>query len=222
MPIKWSMDDVRYDAGNLNDNAVPIFRYAEVLLNFAEAKAELGTLTDAEWALTIGALRKRAGITGGLVTKPTKVDTYLRNTYFPGISDPVILEVRRERGIELCLEGFRFYDVVRWRRGELMTMVWNGMYVPRLDVPMDLNEDGVLDVAFYKVLPATRPSGVTYINVAPTIGTAVNAQRLSKDNFGEVTWQANISRSWTDKNYYYPIPQVDINTNPNLKQNPGW
>jgi hypothetical protein len=93
MPIKWSMDDTRYDAGSLNDNAVPIFRYAEVLLNFAEAKAELGTLTDAEWAQTIGALRKRAGITGGLTAKPTKVDTYLRNTYFPGISDPVVLEV---------------------------------------------------------------------------------------------------------------------------------
>ncbi|MFN7279722.1 MAG: RagB/SusD family nutrient uptake outer membrane protein [bacterium] len=222
MPIKWSMDDTRYDAGSLNDNAVPIFRYAEVLLNFAEAKAELGTLTDAEWAQTIGALRRRAGITGGLAAKPTKVDTYLRNTYFPGISDPVVLEVRRERGIELCLEGFRFYDIVRWRRGELMTMVWNGMYVPRLDTPMDLNEDGVLDVAFYKVLPANRPAGVTYINVSPTIGTAINAQRLSRDNFGEVTWQANITRTWSDKLYYYPIPQVDINTNPNLKQNAGW
>jgi hypothetical protein len=222
MPIKWSMDDVKYDAGNLNDNAVPIFRYAEVLLNYAEAKAELGTLTDQDWAATIGALRKRAGITGGLTAKPTTVDTYLQTTYFPGISDPSILEVRRERGIELCLEGFRFYDLIRWKRGDLMTKAWNGMYVPELDTPMDLNEDGVLDVAFYKVLPANRPAGVLYVNVAPTISGSVNAQRLTDDTFGEITWQANIVKTWTDKNYYYPIPQVHINVNNALVQNPGW
>ena len=102
-PIKWSLDDSYYDGGTLNINSVCIFRYAEVLLNYAEAKAELGTLTDADWALTIGKLRTRAGITGGLTTKPTVVDPYLVSKYFPDISDPVILEIRRERGIELML-----------------------------------------------------------------------------------------------------------------------
>ena len=102
MPIKWSLDDTYYDTRDLNNNAVSIFRYAEVLLNYAEAQAELGVLTDADWAKTIGALRKRAGITGGLLTKPVIVDTYLQTKYFPAISDPVILEIRRERGIELC------------------------------------------------------------------------------------------------------------------------
>src|SRR5690606_31671547 len=114
------------DTRDLNDNAVSIFRYAEVLLNYAEAKAELGTLTDADWELTIGTLRSRAGITGGLTTKPVEVDSYLQSTYFPDVSDPVILEIRRERGIELAMEGFRFYDIVRWKRGELMEMEWNG------------------------------------------------------------------------------------------------
>ena len=222
MPIKWSLDDTYYDTRDLNNNAVSIFRYAEVLLNYAEAKAEMGTLTDAEWAQTIGALRKRAGITGGLTAKPTAVDPYLQSKYFPGISDPVILEVRRERGIELTMEGFRFYDIVRWRRGELMEMTWNGIYVPALDVPMDLNEDGVLDVAFYKVLPANRPSGVTYINVSPTISGVPNSQRLANDNFGEVTWLANIPRKWEEKNYFYPIPEPDRVANPALGQNPGW
>lgn len=224
MPIKWSLDDVKYDVGELNDNAVSIFRYGEVLLNYAEAKAELGTLTDAEWASTIGVLRRRAGITGGLLLKPTVIDPYLQSTYFPGISDATILEIRRERGIELCLEGFRFYDVVRWKRGDLMTMVWNGMYVPALDVPMDLNEDGIMDVAFGKstTRPASVPANVIYINVAATVGGVVNGQRLSNDNFGELTWLSNITKTWEEKNYYYPIPQVDILTNPNLKQNPGW
>ncbi|MCH5719786.1 RagB/SusD family nutrient uptake outer membrane protein [Niabella hibiscisoli] len=125
-----------------------MFRYAEVLLNYAEAKAELGTLTDADWALTVGALRSRAGITGGLTTKPTVADPYLVANYFPGITDPSILEVRRERGIELSLEGLRFADLLRWKRGELMQQEWNGFYVPALNTPMDLNEDGILDVAF--------------------------------------------------------------------------
>jgi hypothetical protein len=223
MPIKWTLDDMYYDTRDLNINSVTIFRYAEVLLAYAEAKAELGTLTDADWALTIGALRKRAGITGGLNAKPTVVDTYLQSKYFPGISDPSLLEVRRERGIELCLEGFRFDDIVRWKRGELMTMEWNGMYVPALNTPMDLNEDGVLDVAFYKTtLPANRPAGVTYVDVSPLVGGKPNSQQLSGDTSGELTWLNNIPRKWADRNYYYPIPAGDIITNPKLGQNPGW
>jgi len=222
MPIKWSLDDTYYDTRDLNNNAVSIFRYAEVLLNYAEAQAELGVLTDADWAKTIGALRKRAGITGGLTTKPVTIDPYLQSKYFPGISDPVILEVRRERGIELTLEGFRFYDLIRWKRGELMTMIWNGIWVPALDVPLDLNEDGVLDVAFYKVLPPNRPPGVTYINVSATINGVPNSQRLSNDTFGEVIWLTTITRTWAERNYYYPIPEPDRTANPNLVQNPGW
>ncbi len=221
MPIKWSLDDAYYDTRDLNINSISIFRYAEVLLNYAEAKAELGTLTNEDWTATVGALRKRAGITGGLTAKPTVVDTYLQSKYFPQITDPVVLEVRRERGIELCLEGFRFDDIVRWKRGELMTMEWNGMYVPELDKPMDLNEDGILDVAFYKVLPA-KVTGVTYIEVSPLIAGKPNSQLLKDGNSGELTWLNNIPRKWEERNYYYPIPQADIITNPKLKQNPGW
>lgn len=222
MPIKWTLDDMYYDTRDLNINSVTIFRYAEVLLAYAEAKAELGTLTDADWALSIGALRKRAGITGGLTSKPTVVDNYLKTNYFPEISDPVLLEVRRERGIELCLEGFRFDDIVRWRKGELMKMEWNGMYVPSLNTPLDLNEDGVLDVAFYKTTSPTKVSGVTYVEITPTIAGKPNSQLISGDTSGELTWLNNVPRVWLDKHYYYPIPTGDIITNPNLKQNPGW
>jgi len=223
-PIKWTVDNVALDQGNLNTNAVSIFRYGEVLLNYAEAKAEMGTLTDDDWAKTIGALRKRAGITGGLTTKPTVVDPYLQSVYFPGINDPVILEVRRERGIELAMEGFRFYDVVRWRRGELMQMPWHGMYVPSVDQLMDLNEDGKNDVYFMivNVPSAQRVSGVIYVSVAPMSGTSVNPQQLTNGNSGEITWLNNVPRKWEQKNYLYPIPESAILSNPNLGQNPGW
>jgi len=222
MPIKWSLDDTYYDTRDLNNNAVSIFRYAEVLLNYAEAQAELGVLTDADWAKTVGALRKRAGITGGLTTKPALVDTYLQTTYFPNISDPVILEIRRERGIELCLEGFRFYDLMRWKRGDLLTMTWNGMYVPALNVQMDLNEDGAPDVLFYQGTAPTPIPNVTFINVSAIVSGQPNAQRLSNNTFGEVTWLTTITRTWAERNYYYPIPLPDITANPNLVQNTGW
>lgn len=222
-PIKWTLDDMGLDAGALNTNAIALFRYAEVLLNYAEAKAELGTLTDADWALTIGALRSRAGITGGLSAKPTVADPYLMANYFPGISDPSILEVRRERGIELSLEGQRFADILRWKRGELMTQEWNGFYVPALNVAMDLNEDGIMDVAFYQ---GTRPNlgiaGLTYVDVSARIGNAVNSQLLKNGTSGELTWMNEIPRKWLERNYYYPIPLNDLQRNPNLKQNPGW
>ncbi len=48
---------MKYDGGTVNDNSICIMRYAEVLLNYAEALAELGTISNADWAKTIGALR---------------------------------------------------------------------------------------------------------------------------------------------------------------------
>jgi hypothetical protein len=223
MPIKWCLDDVYYDTRDLNINCVSLFRYGEVLLNYAEAKAELGTFTDADWVLTVGALRKRAGITGGLTTKPTVVDPYIQNNYFPNISDPVILEIRRDRGIELCMEGFRFYDLMRWKRGDLLAMEWNGMYVPELVTPLDVNEDGKPDVAFYKTTkPSPAVSGVTYIDVAATVSGAANPARLKNDTSGEMTWLNTVTKKWEDKKYYYPIPESHRLTNPNLVQNPGW
>ncbi|MEX2592389.1 MAG: RagB/SusD family nutrient uptake outer membrane protein [Anditalea sp.] len=215
-PIKWSLDNVAIDGGNNNTNAVSVFRYAEILLNYAEAKAELGTITNEDWAKTIGALRSRAGITGGLSTLPTVIDPYMQSTYFPDISDPVLIEVRRDRGIELAIEGFRFYDLVRWKRGELMEMEWTGIYVPAANEYMDLNEDGSPDVYFYTEAPTDQIDGVTYINVD------TEAHNLSNGTSGVIRWLPNVPRNWEEKKYFYPIPETHLLTNPNLGQNPGW
>ena len=221
-PIKWTLDDMYYDTRDLNINSIPLIRYAEVLLNYAEAKAELGTLTDENWAATVGVLRARGGITGGLTSKPTTVDPYLQSVYFPNISDPSILEIRRERGVELSLEGLRFKDILRWKRGELMNQEWNGFYVPALNTLMDLNEDGINDVVFYQGAKPDLGSGVTYVDVSPTIAGKVNSQLLKNGTSGELTWLNDVQREWNDKMYYYPIPQTDLLANPSLGQNPGW
>lgn len=219
-PIKWCLDDVYYDGDTRNDNFISIFRYAEVLLNYAEAKAELGTLTDTDWAQTIGAIRARAGINGGLNSLPAIVDPYMQQEFFPDISDPVILEVRRERSIELYLEVSRFTDIRRWRRGELMEMEYNGIYVPEVNQLMDLNEDGIPDVYFFYGDPppvSDRIPGVQYMDVNPG-----GNRWLSNDTFGEIKWLDSQPRKWEDKMYLYPVPETHRIVNPNLGQNPGW
>lgn len=220
-PIKWVQDDMMKDTWTLTTSSVPIIRYAEVLLNYAEAKAELGTITAEDWANTVGVLRQRAGISGGLENLPTKVDPYLHETYFPEIDNPVLLEIRRERGIELVMEGFRFYDLVRWKKGKLMEKVFNGIYVPDLNYAMDLNDDGKKDVAFYQSsLPGTTLPGVEYVEVGQRGGS--NPRILSDGDHGEILWFWNHKRVWEDKNYLYPIPERDRLFNPELGQNPGW
>lgn len=219
-PIKFCLDESSYDDGSLNTNAIPLFRYAEVLLNYAEAKAELGSMTDADWASTIGALRSRAGITGGLTAKPTVVDSYFQQNYFPEISNPVILEVRRERAIELSLEGFRFTDLKRWKKGELMKMRWTGIYVPALNVQMDLDQDGTTDVLFYQ---GTKPTGLPKSCTPVKVGTGTQ-HGLSEGTSGYLTWSDNDIRTWYSdgRQYYYPIPALVMVKNPAIKQNPGW
>jgi hypothetical protein len=97
------------------------------------------------------------------------------------------------------------------------------MYVPALDVPMDLNGDGIPDVCFYETTePSPQISTVTYINVAPTISSGTNPQILANGSSGELNWLNNIPRTWQSYMYLYPIPYSQLLLNPNLEQNPGW
>lgn len=86
-----------------------IMRYAEVLLNLAEAKAELGTISQADIDKTVNLLRQRVGMPD-LVISEIVPDP---NWSFPEVS-PVLNEIRRERRIELVGEGFRWDDIARW------------------------------------------------------------------------------------------------------------
>ena len=209
-----------YDAESRNENAHLIFRYAEVLLNKAEALVELnGTLTAAEWTETIGALRARAGITGStLTTVPTVADTYMVDFYNGKWTNPVMLEVLRERAVELVQEGVRADDLIRWRLGELFTETpFNGMYIPALGV-YDFNGDGINEVCFYQ---GARPDvqATFFMDVSPT--TAAGSRTLSEGASGEIIWYLR-DRTWNDKLYLYPVPQSQRLLNPQLGQNPGW
>lgn len=221
-PIKWSYDErFPYDDESRNDNAHIIMRYGEVLLNKAEALAELGRMTPGDWAETIGALRERAGITGPtLTTLPTEADPYLVAYYQGKFNDPILLEVIRERAVEMVFEGLRPDDLRRWHIGELFEEApMNGMYVPALG-EYDLNGDGIMDVSFYQgSRPTSSNPAIAFVDVSPS--TAPGRIQLSNGTSGEVLWNPGV-REWEDRKYLYPIPEADRDRNPALGQNPGW
>ena len=218
---KYVVDDKNFDDKSSGTYDTPLFRFAEVLLIYAEAKAELGTISNSDWAQTIGALRARAGITAGLDAVPTVKDPLLVKYY--GDLSAAVLEVRRERAIELMLEGHRQIDLKRWALGELWeTMPWEGVYVPALDTQLDMNGDGVMDVYFTEKDPDAvgKEDGkiAAYLNENQTM------RKLEDDpNGGYVMYYAyGDRRVWNDNMYLYPIPtQVGV-MNPNLVKNPGW
>lgn len=212
--IKWTLPNKGLDGKAENNNSISVIRLAEVLLNYAEAKAELGTFSASDWTNTIALLRQRAGINNN--PYPTAADTYLQQEFFPNISDPVLLEIRRERGIELVAEGFRYDDLIRWRAGNLLEKEYKGIYVPALNTNIDLNEDGTPDVSFVNTLPANRLPGVYYYIVDNT------NVRLSEGTRGNVIWRANQTKMFQNHKYLRPIPYNELLLNDNLEQNPGW
>jgi hypothetical protein len=110
----YSPDPAQWNAGQSTLDLF-VFRYAEILLNEAEAKAELGQATQEVLDNTINKIRDRVGM-------PPMVESSLQKdpeSDFPAL--PVLLdEIRRERRIELAAEGFRLNDILRWKAGELI------------------------------------------------------------------------------------------------------
>lgn len=231
-PIKLSVDATIGDSQTESTHALQLFRFGEVLLNYAEAKAEQGTLTDADWAATIGKLRARAGITGGLTTKPTVVDQYLKSTYFPGINDPVILEIRRERAVELVFEGFRFDDLRRWKSGELFKKSWTGMYIPGINQPLDVDHNGTHDVVYYTdnaglaaAVALSNNANLSKVKVSTDPAATIIQVHAAGNGTGYyLAWYTNndSKKVWGPKQYFYPIPVGALNNNPQLVQNKGW
>jgi len=96
--LKKFLDDRIPATEKAFDTSYPIFRYAEVLLNYAEASAELGNTQDA--LRTVNKVRNRVGM------PDVPADG--------GPNRTLIERIRQERRVELAFEGFRFFDVRRW------------------------------------------------------------------------------------------------------------
>ena len=218
---------VDQDVYNTADIDLIIFRFAEILLNYAEAKAELGTLDQDDLDMSVNQLRDRVGMTSeaqhlSLTAANANPDPFLTNAAYGGYKNVtgsfkgVILEIRRERAVELAQEGHRYYDLMRWKEGKVFEAPFYGMYFPGPG-EYDLDEDGNMDLLIYDA--ATAPS--TSAPLKYKLGEEII---LSETNKGMVVMHSKIARTWhEDRDYLYPIPTDERNlTNGALVQNPGW
>ena len=222
--IKYISDNT-HESTSTSTTDYPVFRYAEVLLNYAEAKAELGELTDADVVNTIDIIRARVGMPA-MKTVPIDVDNLMRR-YYPnakGAQLAAILEVRRERTVELFCEGFRQWDMLRWGEGAMLTPKktegFRGIYVPGLG-EYDLDKDGKIDICLYS---ETKPTTTAPATNVIQIGKEYTLSGGQGPNDGYITILASEEYEWNEnRDYLWPIPadQRSI-TQGALSQNPGW
>jgi hypothetical protein len=169
-------------------------RYAEILLNYAEAKAALGNITQADLDKSINLLRDRVDMPH-LVLNNIASDP---NWEFPDLS-PLINEVRRERNVEIGCEGFRFDDIMRWAAADELIVGWKPKGAKWKQW------EGVY----------TNPPVVAGQNVY--VDSQGYIEPLMKDALLQNGYQFNVNRD-----YLLPLPVDQLTLNPNMKQNPGW
>ncbi|QNL48502.1 RagB/SusD family nutrient uptake outer membrane protein [Olivibacter sp. SDN3] len=191
-------------SGSLNITDAPVMRYGEVLINYAEAAAELGNLTQEDLDKSINVLRARGGsemppleVSGNqAMVNGAVYDDPERDPTVPGI----IWEIRRERRIELMFEGQRYNDLRRWKKLEYVDTRGNetmnmGAWINKSDYSEPLN-DLMLD-------------------------------RTGNEGYIVPAYRAESQRLFDNDKYYLdplPIDQITLyrENGSELVQNPGW
>jgi hypothetical protein len=186
----YNASDLIGKAYNTAESPAIILRLAEGLLIYAEAKAELGTITQADLDISINKLRNRVKMPfmtlGQIPTDPRYTSD--------GIS-PLIAEIRRERRVEMFMEGLRYQDLQRWKQGKKLL-------VP--DMGVRWSADAKARFAGTTMKTSIDPvSGKEYIDV-----------------YKGTDWANPVFDE--SKHYLWPIPLNTMAQNPAIKQNPGW
>ncbi|MDR2809504.1 MAG: RagB/SusD family nutrient uptake outer membrane protein [Tannerellaceae bacterium] len=205
----------------------PAIRYAEVLLTYAEARAELNQLTQEDIDRSVRLLRSRAGMPD-LPLSPA-ADPVLQQAY-PGLS-PVLLEIRRERRVELAVEGFRFDDLMRWNAGRLLEKEPEGIYFPSLG-KFDLTGDGAEDVCLIPTsqdIPAeadkeqnAKGQKLAYYKAGSIDDTQATIY-LKEGDKGNILTIRDMGLFREPQFYYRPVPRTEVDLNPQLlPQLFGW
>ncbi|MFT4154310.1 RagB/SusD family nutrient uptake outer membrane protein [Parafilimonas sp.] len=168
-------------------------RYAEILLIYAEAKAELGTITQNDIDITINELRARVNMPDLTLTGiPTDPDWQ-----FPDLS-PIINEVRRERRVELACEGYRLNDLMRWAAAGSLIVNYQPL--------------GAKENQFATVISDLEVGTNIYTNTDGYILPYANTSSMADG------YQFN-----TGRDYLLPISLSQITkANGKISQNPGW
>lgn len=221
--IKYVLEDSY--GYNKSDNDMPLFRLAEQCLIFAEAKAELATLTQADLDKSLNLLRDRVAMPHLMLSALTAEDAYLQSLYpnivrTPSAQRAAVLEVRRERAVELLLEGFRYDDLMRWAEGEAFAQPMLGAAFAGAG-KYDLSGDGKSNLILWQ---NSKPFDLTsiFLQIGKDIVLYPEGDRGCKLVHGTLE-QPNGGRKFEDKHYLYPIPLTEIILTQNaLTQNPGW
>ena len=235
--IKW-VTDASGDGYMGSSNDYILFRAAEVYLNYAEAKAELGTLTQEDLEISIKKIRDRVGMPNiDMLAANANPDPYLcaPETGYRNVTDPnkgVILEIRRERTIELCLEGHRYYDIIRWKEGKMFEQPFLGMYFPGLTQGSGDNRYDVFDMNDGIAGDKEKVDICIYTGKKPSVKNIRKFYKLGEEFVLTDGDKGNIichdiekePRQWReDRDYLYPIPtQERLLSNGTLSQNPNW
>ncbi len=216
-PIKYVAESA-YDGANKGVINMPLFRSAEVYLNYAESKAELGTITQNDLDISVNKIRSRAKMPNLiLATANANVDPLLLS-YYPNVSKTgntgIILEIRRERTIELVMEGFRQWDLIRWKEGAAFGKPFEGIYFPGVGT-YDMDGNGTDDIMIYDGTAGTFSGKKLKLNsdIILSEGTSGVVIALPEQ---KLTWVEN-------RDYLWPIPASErVLTKGKLTQNPNW
>lgn len=171
----------------------PVIRLAEVLLIYAEALFEKNeTISDTDLDISINKLRDRVGM------------PFLTNGFVTTNGLDMQTEIRRERTVELYLEGFRFDDLRRWKTA-------------KVEMSQDFKTTKFIGTPFETPFDVFNP-------MTGLVGTIDNSLKgysgYDSDGFGIL--DAAGARVFEDKNYLFPLPLLELTLNVNLEQNPGW
>ncbi len=231
-PYTYSTPDNHTGDKNITD--APVIRLGEILLNYAEAAAELGLFDQNAADISINLLRNRnikKDNKGSILPKLPKMVISGNNVLAGGVIindperdpsvSPVLWEIRRERGVELMLEGFRKSDLKRWKKySYLANHEVNG-------IPSGNVIGAYFDFTRYnedqkKLIRNKVTKAALY---APVPG---DSTRIA---LNPITSQLN-RREWIDgdiiyeRQYFTSVPKDQIklykDNGVDLAQNPGW
>ena len=191
-PTQWVASSTTYD--------FMVYRYAEVLLNYAEAMYELGQMNQDVLDKTINVIRDRVGM------PHLTMNVGFTDPNWPNYGydvDPLLQEIRRERRIELVAEGFRYDDIIRWKAVKLFENPKTVLGMRVTDKVISLYQPNTFGGEIGRAL--VEYEGKTYV------------RPYSKDlNDAGRKWSAD------DKRFLNPISKNVMLINPNITQNPGW
>lgn len=221
-PIKF-VGTKDHDGAAKSTSDWPLMRAAEVYLNYAEAKAELGTLKQEDLDISINKIRERAKMPDlNLTDANSNPDPYLAACYpnvEQGTNKGVILEIRRERTIELVMEGLRQWDLFRWKEGKQMFnhyVPYYGIYVPGVGT-YDMDGDGKPDLEIYETTATSQCDNKKKLDKDIYLSNGTSSYIIG---FPKVTY----GKDWKEeRDYLWPIPADQrVLTQGILTQNPGW